>query len=234
MATEKEKSLERIKTVAENLGQFLDKVVFLGGATVGLLITDKGAPDVRHTTDVDVIIGVKSVREYHALGEQLRALGFANRIMDGFICSWWIGDVRVDVMPISKEILGFSNRWYEHVFVTAVNMEIASGLVIRLIDPPCFLATKFEAHNQRGQGDYLLSKDIADVISVVNGREEIVAEMKSAPEAVRGFVAKQTKKFLKSGRAVEDIQGFLRSDLESQGRFRIIEARLKEISGYAK
>jgi hypothetical protein len=137
-------------------------------------------------------------------------------------------------MPIGQDVLGFSNPWYENAFDSAVKYEIASGLFIRLIDPPCFLATKIEAHNNRGGDDYLLSTDIEDVISVVNGREEIVSEIKNAPEAVRIFIAKQIKKFLKSERAVENIQGFLRSDSESQGRFGIIEARLKEISGYTK
>jgi hypothetical protein len=37
--------------VATRLGSLLDKVVFLGGATTSLLITDPAAPEIRGTLD---------------------------------------------------------------------------------------------------------------------------------------------------------------------------------------
>jgi len=41
---------------AELLGELVDEVVFLGGATIGVWITDPAAPPVRVTKDVDAIV----------------------------------------------------------------------------------------------------------------------------------------------------------------------------------
>jgi hypothetical protein len=46
-------SIELLELAADNLGSLLDEVVFVGGATVALWITDPGTPPVRPTKDVD-------------------------------------------------------------------------------------------------------------------------------------------------------------------------------------
>ena len=48
--------LDGIKAIAKKLGPLRERVVFLGGATTGLLITDPAAPPIRPTEDVDVIV----------------------------------------------------------------------------------------------------------------------------------------------------------------------------------
>ena len=47
--------------VAKALGALTDEVVFVGGAVVGLLLTDPAAPRPRPTKDVDVIVEVASL-----------------------------------------------------------------------------------------------------------------------------------------------------------------------------
>ena len=42
-------SIELLEIAAETLGELLEEVVFVGGATVVLWITDPGAPPVRPT-----------------------------------------------------------------------------------------------------------------------------------------------------------------------------------------
>ena len=56
----------QLARVAEALGDLRHDVVFVGGATVGLLITDPAAPRVRPTKDVDVIVEVATYSEYQA------------------------------------------------------------------------------------------------------------------------------------------------------------------------
>ena len=51
-------SVELLELAAAALGELLDEVVFVGGATVGLWITDPAAPAPRPTKDVDVIVEV--------------------------------------------------------------------------------------------------------------------------------------------------------------------------------
>ena len=44
--------------IALGLGDLREQVVLVGGAAVGLLITDAGASEARVTIDVDLIVGL--------------------------------------------------------------------------------------------------------------------------------------------------------------------------------
>lgn len=57
-------SAAQLEVAAELLGPLLDEVVFVGGATVHLWLTEPGAPPARATEDVDVICEVASRAEY--------------------------------------------------------------------------------------------------------------------------------------------------------------------------
>ena len=227
MATERVKNFNRIRLVAEKLSRLPDRVVFLGGSVVGFLLTDTGAPDVRPTLDVDVIVGVKTQREYHKLSESLKALGFKEAIESGIICRWRIENIIVDIMPTSGKILGFTNRWYPLAMKTASQYEITKTLSINLVSPPCFIATKIEAFESRGNQDFLLSDDINDIIYVVNGRPEVVDEIKNSDTELRKYLSRKFKKLLKNDFFHEAIQGCLRADMENQSRYYIIIERLK-------
>lgn len=62
---------------ATRLGRLRERVVFVGGATTELLVTDPGAAEARATNDVDVIVEVATHAEYvGALRDELVALGF--------------------------------------------------------------------------------------------------------------------------------------------------------------
>ena len=69
-------NLAMLKFVAQKLGKLKDEFVFLGGCTTALFITDPGSPDVRHTTDVDCIVDVISLHQYHRLEKKLHNQGF--------------------------------------------------------------------------------------------------------------------------------------------------------------
>jgi hypothetical protein len=55
----------QLETAAALLGPLLDEVVFVGGATAHLWITEPGAPPTRATEDVDVVCEVASRVKYH-------------------------------------------------------------------------------------------------------------------------------------------------------------------------
>ncbi len=63
------------ESVVRLLAPVLDELVFVGGCTTGLFITDPAAGGIRPTKDVDAIVDVTSYAEYTALAERLRALG---------------------------------------------------------------------------------------------------------------------------------------------------------------
>lgn len=232
MVTSLQTNLAMIELVAHRLGRLRDEVVFLGGAATALLITDAAAPDVRATMDVDVIVEVTSTLNYYRLAEELRSLGFEEDTgEDAPICRWRIGGITVDIMPTDKEILGFSNRWYLPALRNPDIREISGGIPIRVITAPLFLATKIEAFHGRGHSDFMASHDMEDIISLIDGRAEIVEEVLHAPEDVRRFLAMSFQEFIGSRDFLEALPGHLLPDPASQQRISLIMGRIHTLAG---
>ena len=56
-----------LEVVAERLGAELrERLVFIGGAVAGLLITDPAMPAIRPTEDVDLVTHVAALKDFHA------------------------------------------------------------------------------------------------------------------------------------------------------------------------
>jgi len=142
--------------------------------------------------------------------ERLRGLGFVEDSSPGApVCRWRLGWDRVDVMPADGEILGFKNRWYDYGIRTAQAYELLRGLTIRIVTAPVFIATKWEAFADRGDGDWYGSHDVEDIVAVVAGRPELGGETKSSEHGLRAYVARGIVAFLASGVADDVIAGAL-------------------------
>jgi predicted nucleotidyltransferase len=180
----------QLEAAAAVLGPVIDEVVFVGGATVHLWLTEEGVPPVRATDDVDVICEVATRSEYYRLGSRLRERGLRETVDEPVVCRWRSRDPQLvlDVMPIDPNILGFSNPWYEEAISTAEPVTLDSGTAIRAARPAPLVATKLSAWKGRGNGDVLRSLDVHDVLTLVNGRPELIAEIHSAPDDLRSFV----------------------------------------------
>lgn len=100
-------NLKMLEFVATKLGEMINDVVFLGGCTTGLFITDPIFPDVRYTLDVDCIVDVVSLHQYHQTEKKLTKLGFKKSLIAEVICRWFYDDAILDVMPTDENILGF-------------------------------------------------------------------------------------------------------------------------------
>jgi|SRR5664279_4669267 len=81
-------------------------------------------------------------------------------------------------------------------FAAAVRTELAPGLALRHLDAPHFLATKFEAFNDRGGRDVYLSHDLEDIVTVIDGRAELADELAQADATLRGHVVAQVRGLL--------------------------------------
>ena len=180
-----------LELAADILGPLVDEVVFVGGATVHLWLTEAAAPPVRATDDVDVICDVTSYAEYQALAERLRERALEEAMDEPVICRWRHREsgLAIDVMPTSEDVLGFSNPWYEVGIATAVELELPSGKRIRAVAPPVVVATKLAAWLGRGGGDVLTSLDVHDIVVLIDGRPELIDELAAQPEDLRDFVA---------------------------------------------
>lgn len=225
------RNIELLKTVALALDDLRNKVVFVGGTATGLYITDPAAPLVRPTIDVDVIVEAVSRTAYYGLGDELRARGFREDRSEGApLCRWIVGDVKVDVMPTDTTILGFTNRWYKAALDGAGPVALDAGLSIRIATPPLFIATKVEAFNGRGRGDFMASSDMEDMVTIVDGRAELADEVAHAAPELREFIADTFSAWLKNPLFVESIAGHLPPDEASQGRKKIVMRRLMSLA----
>lgn len=189
--------IDMLSRVATALGDLLHEVVFIGGCTTGLFLTDELTKEqVRYTDDVDLIVHVGSYSQWNVLVEKLRERGFRESMAEDVICRLMLGDLKVDFMPDDESVLKFSNRWYRDAMKTARDFVINEQLTIKLVDPVYFVATKLEAYLGRGNGDVLASHDIEDLINIFNGREEIVLEIQAAEGELRQFIINELEKLL--------------------------------------
>lgn len=180
----------QLEAAAAILGPVLDEVVFVGGATIHLWLTEPGAPPARATEDVDVICEVATRAEYYRLGSRLRERGLREAIDEPVICRWKSVDPQLvlDVMPTDPDILGFSNPWYEEAISTAATIALDSDAEIRAAMPVLLVATKLCAWKGRGKGDLLRSLDTHDVLTLIDGRPELLAEVQAAQPHLRAYI----------------------------------------------
>lgn len=226
-----ENNLAMIRHVAMRLGDLVDSVVFLGGATTTLLITDAAASDVRSTKDVDVIVEIATTAEYHRLAKQLRGRGFSEDTSEGApLCRWLVDGIIVDVMPTEEATLGFSNRWYREAFEHATRMALEATAPIRVVTAPFFLATKLEAFQARGRGDFMASHDLEDIIALIDGRGELLEEVAMAPDVLRSFLATAFRELLVNPLFLDALPGHLPGDAASQQRLPLLMSRLHKIA----
>jgi len=222
-----------LERVAEQLGDALrQNMVFVGGAVAGLLITDPAMPAIRPTEDVDLIFEALALADYHRFEKTLRARGFVpDQRPDAPICRWRVGALAVDVMPTLESVLGFSNRWYPLALATAQPLALPSGRTIRMISAPAFLATKLEAFDGRGQGDFLFSHDLGDLLAVVDGRDTLLDECRDSAPELQAYLGERFGGLLAKPAFVEALAGHLPGDAASQERLPDFEAKLRRIAG---
>lgn len=223
-------NLEMLASAARVLEPLLDELVFLGGCTTGLMITDPAAAGIRATKDVDAIAEVASYARYDALSERLRALKLREDTSEGApLCRWRYEHLIVDVMPIDSAVLGFTNRWYPAAMSSAQRVTVG-GLQVRVVTPVYFIATKLEAFRGRGNNDFAGSHDLEDVVTVIDGRHEVVAELTAADEDVRSYIGEQFSALLRKGAFVDSLPGLLLPDAANQARLPLLLERLRLIA----
>lgn len=226
-----------LERAAAALGPLVADVVFVGGATLGVWITDPAAPEPRPTLDVDVVLEVASRGRLAAFEERLRCRGFFEDQESGVICRWLRRDpaLVLDVMPSDPAVLGFASRWYPMVVRDPRAHRLPSGTTISVVEPALFLATKLEAFRGRGGGDYFGSRDFGDVVSLVDGRKELSDDVGSASENVRAFIAAELRAHVGTASFIDGIYGALRGDPASQGRAQaVVLPRIAEIIAVAE
>lgn len=225
-----------LQRVADALGtDLLREVAFVGGCTTSLLITDPVSLEaVRFTDDVDLIVHVMGPGSWYRLQHDLAAKGFRTSPEDDVICRTRlrdgnVTDLVVDFMPDDASILGFDNRWYASALREAVDHALPSNTIIRVVGPAHFLGTKLEAFRGRGNNDPLASRDIEDILNVVDGRASLVEEVGQAPRDLRVDVAAGIGELLRHRDFDYAVQATARN---SRQREELIFGRLEAIAAF--
>lgn len=186
--------VESVRLVAAALQPLDVTFAFVGGCAVWLLVDKPEFTDFRPTDDVDIIIEIVTLIEYYGLEDRLRAAGCQNDMSEGApICRWIINGCRVDIMPIDAKAFGMNSKWFREALDSATIEDLGDGQTARVITAPLFVATKLAAFEDRGRMDVYCSHDLEDIVTVVDGREDIVETILSSPEDVRTFIAHNFK-----------------------------------------
>jgi len=169
---------------------------------------DPAAPPPRPTVDVDVTVSVLAFHQWDRLRMRLASVGFSIRTdgPEGKVrkCLFHLGEIEVDIMPFNRPEFLTPSRMLELGYQSAVPHTIQDDLEILILPAPAFLATKLEAFLDRGIGDIYLSKDLEDIVTLLDGRLGIEDEILSTFGEMRERIRLELAKML-DHRAVEEM-----------------------------
>ena len=225
-----------MNTIEEAICKLDDKLravprrfAFLGGSLLSLLITDKTVDAIRVTKDIDVMMDIRSRKDYHEVDVMLEHLGFKHDTReDAPICRWICEDVTVDVLPIHEDVLGWNSRWFDVALEESSEIKVGNRSV-RIVSAPFFVALKVEAFEDRGKRDFITSTDFEDIICLFNGRPNIVDEILSS-DRLRRFLAGKFAGYLASSEFVDAVEGFVQTEDDPEQRKRLIIERFRAVA----
>ncbi len=222
---------EALIRVALTLKPLLGELVFVGGRVVEHYLTSPVSPRPRPTKDTDAVCLVGKYSEYHALGEQLEKLGLRHDTSEGaHMCRWKSDTDTIDILPVDPSKFGFHSHWYEYGVETAMQVELAEGILIRIFMPTVFVADKLDAHEDRGGADPRASHDLEDIINIVAGRPSIAEEYRAEIPELRAWVARQVKELFGGDFGEEIIESHLPRTSDRATLLAEVSARLEEIA----
>jgi len=113
-------------------------------------------------------------------------------------------------------------QWQAATIPHAVPCKLPSAAVIRAAPPVYLLAMKLEAFKGRGKGDFLGSRDFGDMVSLIDGRLELLEEVASTESDVRAYNADEMSRLLSEPRLMDGLAGAVRGDSASQERIDVV------------
>jgi hypothetical protein len=224
-------NITMLQIVAKGLGELKTNVVFVGGSVAELYADNPAASDIRTTLDIDCIIKLRSRMAHARLEEKLRTMGFVNDTSMGApICRWIFHGIKVDIMPTDENILGFSNYWYSEGIENKITKRLSNGTEINVLSPEYYLASKFEAHKNRGGNDLRQSHDFEDIIFIIDNCNDLLEIIKKANHSVRDYLKEECQILLANNNLIEGLESALPYGSGDQ-RIIMITEIIRNISG---
>lgn len=194
MTSHQQVNLQVVKEVALALDDLNEQVVFVGGAVVSLYADDPGAEEARPTKDIDISVQVSSYTEMEQLREQLAVKGIYPASGEKVLYRYHLKDILIDLIPIKTTALGPANRWLTKGFQHCKKVQLEK-IWINILPVEYFLASKWEAHNNRG-GDKRTSHDYEDIIYVLDNNLQVVEALQQSDDVVKPFIIANCKELI--------------------------------------
>lgn len=222
-------TIEAIKIIAHALGELNNNAVFVGGATLPFYIPEIYFSQVRPTEDIDVVMEILGPYQNSINEESLRKKGFKNDTDEGApICRWKFRDFKIDIMSTDTSAFGFTNQWYKEGVICS-KIVPSLNVDIKIFSLPYFIASKIEAFKSRGQFDFMGSKDMEDIISVleVSSKEIFEDEFFNTSEKLRQYLKAEFQILLNNSHFIEAIPGAIFNRLNSVESSNYVRLRMK-------
>jgi len=227
MLSNRVQTIEAVKFVARALGDLNEQVVFVGGAVAGLYVDDPGAPEVRPTKDVDIVLEIKSLSRLEELRKALAARDIHPASEEKVMCRFKYQNIFLDIMSTHEVGWAPANPWFKDGFAKP---EIYSfdHLSIRILQVAFYLASKFTAFEERG-ADPRTSHDFEDIVFILDNRATLINDVKQAEKDVRAFLVHKFNTILEDSSLQEAILSHLEPATQTR-RFEMLIQKLKEIT----
>jgi predicted nucleotidyltransferase len=222
MLSNSEFNREVIRKISLALGELNERVIFVGGVTLGLYVDDPAAEDVRATKDVDITVEIASLGELESIRQELVKKGFTQSPEDNVICRFRYDNIKVDLMSTKEVGWAPANPWFSQGFTQKETVQLGDQS-IQLLPLPYFIASKFSAHAGRGGKDPRTSHDFEDIVYVIDNRSDIIEQIKKAPIGVKPYLNEQLGNILNDDSLQEAIFGNLAYDTRKARYARIIQ-----------
>ena len=220
-------NIDALIKVGKALGELNERIVYVGGAVVGLYATDLDDDDVRPTKDVDIVVEIATASELEELRKTLAKKGFRQTAEDDVICRFRLEDIKVDVMATKEVGWAPSNLWFALGFKNAESVKF-DNIDIKVLPVTYFLASKFEAFEDPGNSDPFGSHDFEDIIYVFDNHVHFVKDILNAEDEVRKYLKDKINLILENQSFKEAILGNLTYQTQ-QERYDMIMNKLKTI-----
>lgn len=222
----KDIELEILKATLKALDDVADDLVFTGGSTISLYITEPQAVQIRETFDVDCVVEANNLLEYQEVVDKIKSKGFIEDPRQNTICRYRNGDLILDLLPTDAKILGFTNKWYSPGLRSTLNCEIDDKR-FRILSLPYLIASKIEAFKGRGKGSYLSSTDIEDIITLFDGRSSIAMDLSNSPTEIKIELNKELFALINDRDFLNSIEAHISDRTNSAGRKTIVLSRIQ-------
>jgi len=109
-------------------------------------------------------------------------------------------------MPADMSILGFSNRWYKPGIENRIIKSLPDGTEIFVFSVEYYLASKFEAHKDRGVDDLRQSHDFEDIIYIIDNCPDLMDNIGKANDEVKTYLSQECQSLLHDPNITEGIE----------------------------